>query len=741
MTMRSILLPLLFAVQIAAQAVTVNIWVNRYPTCNYPSGNIQANATGGVGPYAYLWSTGATTAVVSDLPPGTYSVTVTDFNNDQATAEIVLSGQPYALSDLADAGTTGLCNTFTDVLLDGPGNGNLGLGQYMGPLPYTVNGQTMQETIYYEWILPVDTFYVASWPAPQFGGWQTYTFSDGAGCTGTLNEYIGYPIEWPDLTILEIQGACSGGNNGSITFQTGLEGHSQFTQVKIETINNQYITSFGAGNTVSTNSYALPPGDYLHTQFMSESSFLASSGCRVSTPFTIPDLGPGCGNISGTVFLDDNEDCVRQGNEPGASGVVLEILPGPIYTITGGGQYGLNLPLGSYTIQQQSAVLEDHCISAPAPFTLSSGVPFQTVNVADTALVPMDASVSLASGAARPGFQMALTARVANNTLSSTGASTLTITFDPVLSFVSAFPAPNVSGNTLTWNIAAFSSFQERTVHVQLQVPPDINLLGTDLVFNASFTTGNVDAIPANNAAALTTTVTGSYDPNDKTARTSSGSSNDLYYMDVDEWIDYTIRFQNTGSDTAFNIVVTDTIPTELDLGTFQAGASSHAHALSIRDGNVLRWAFYNIQLPDSNVNEPLSHGFVSFRIKPRLPLAATTSIENIANIYFDFNPPVITDPSVLVAEFSTGVEEPESLVQLLVMPNPTEGWLMVRRGGDDLRTGMLIVRGIDGRSMLEQRMPGTSATINVEALSTGVYMLELLTDDGSRSTVRFVKR
>ena len=115
--------------------------------------------------------------------------------------------------------------------------------------------------------------------------------------------------------------------------------------------------------------------------------------------------------------------------------------------------------------------------------------------------------------------------------------------------------------------------------------------------------------------------------------------------------------------------------------------------------------------------------------------------IENIANIYFDFNPPVITEPSVLVAEFSTGVEEPESRAQLLVMPNPTEGRLMVRRGGDDLRTGMLIVRGIDGRSMLEQRMPGTSATLNVEALAAGVYMLELLTDDGSRSTARFVKR
>ena len=734
--MRTTLFILFSVVLTVAQAITVTISVNRYPTCNYPSGNIQANASGGVGPYSYLWSTGATTANVYDLSPGTYSVTVTDFNNDQATGEIVLAGQPYALSDLGDAGTTGLCNTFTDVLLDGPGNGNTGLGQYMGPLPYTVNGQSMQENIYYEWIYPVDTFYVASWPAPQFGSWQTYTFSDGAGCTGTLNEYIGYPIEWPDLTILEIQGACSGGNNGSITFQTGLEGHGQSTQVKIETITNQYIASFGAGNTVSTNTYALPPGDYLLTQFMSESSFLATSACRVSTPFTIPDLGAGCGNIRGTVFMDNNEDCVRQGNEPGANGVVLEILPGPIYALTSSGQYGINLPLGSYTVQQQSAVLEDHCISAPAPFTLTSGAPFQTVNVADTALVPMDAGVLLASGAARPGFQMALAARISNNSLSSTGASTLTITFDPVLSFVSAVPAPNVSGNTLTWNIAAFSSFQERTVRVQLQVPPDINLLGTDLDFNASFSTGNPDAIPANNTTALTTTVTGSYDPNDKTARTSSGWSNDLYYLDVDEWIDYTIRFQNTGSDTAFNIVITDTIPPELDLATFQPGPSSHANALSIRDGNVLRWAFYNIQLPDSNVNEPRSHGFVSFRIQPRPPLAATTSIENIANIYFDFNPPVITEPSVLVAEFSTGVGEHQQ-DHIRLMPNPVNHELRINANSD---IASLRIIATDGRELVTRSVRTANTSIAVDRIQAGAYLLVVTFTDGTTAHERFVK-
>lgn len=720
---------------INAHAITVNIYVNAYPTCTYPNGKLVAVAIGGVGPYTYLWSTGATTDILEGVAPGTYSVTVTDFNNDQATDEITVTGQPYALQDIGMSGPEGLCGSgFTGVALFGPGAD--GLGNFLGPLPYTVNGFPMQELIIFDLGWPIDTVYEATWSATQFGVTELYSFSDGAGCTGTLQDYVGYPVEWPQMDILDIQGACSGGNNGSITFQTGLEGHQQFTQVKLETTGGQYINSVGAGDQVYTTTWTLGPGDYQLTQFMSESPFLVSSGCQLSTPFTIPDLGNGCGSVGGMVFMDNNEDCARQGNEPGASGVVMEILPGPVYTITSGGQYGVNLPLGAYTVQQQSVVLEDHCLAAPAPFTLALGSPFQTVNVADTAIVPMDASVFLACGAARPGFQLAFAARMANNTLASTGTSTLSVTFDPVLTFVSASPPCSLNGNTLTWGISAFSSFQERTVHVEFQVPPDIGLLGTDLNFSANFSTGNSDAMPANNTAALTTAVTGSYDPNAKTARTSSAWSSDLYYIDVDEWVDYTIRFQNTGTDTAFNVVITDTIGPELDLGTFEAGALSHPHSLSIRDGNVLRWAFYNIQLPDSNANEPGSHGFVSFRIKPRSPLTAGTVIENTANIFFDFNPPVITEPSVLVAEFSTGAQEEEQ-GHILVLPNPVSDHITVSAEG---MIEAIRIIAADGREALARSVRTSSANVDVLQLRAGAYLLIVTFTDGTEARERFIK-
>ncbi len=711
-------------------AITVNVYTSAYPTCNYPNGTIHAVASGGVGPYTFLWNTGATTDVLTGVAPGTYSVIVTDANSDQATDDIILSGVPYALTDLGENGPQGLCNSgITGVVLQGPGLDPF-LGTFMGPTPYLLNGQPMQEFIYDDGFgSPIDTFHVWSGSTTQYGMTVTYTFEDGTGCTGTVQEYIGYPVEWPQLDILDIQGACSNGSNGTVTFQTGLEGHGQFTQVKLTDLNSHYLNSVGAGDQVYTNTFTLPPGDYLLTQFMSESPFLVSSGCNLSTPFTIPDLGSGCGNIRGTVFMDNNENCTWQGGEPGVTGVVLEILPGPVYTITNGGQYSVNLPLGAYTLEQQSAVLDDHCLSAPAPFTLAVGNALQTLNVADTALVPLDARVVLASGAARPGFPLALSALLSNLTMASTGASSLSLTFDPALSFISASPMPTVSNNTLTWNIGAFSSFQQRVVHVQLQVPPDIGLLGTDLHFNATLTTGNVDVLPDNNAAALTTVVTGSYDPNDKTARTSTQSS-ERYLIDTDEWIDYTIRFQNTGTDTAFNVVITDTIPAQLDLATFEPGAASHANSLSIRDGNVLRWAFHDIQLPDSNVNEPRSHGFVSFRIKPRLPLLPGEVLSNIANIYFDFNPPVITEPSVLVAEFSTGVAASGTLdQQLIAIADLTQGTLRLSAPGHTLIDGLL--RDMNGRIVLHQALHSDAAILNVSALASGAYIAEVHTTHG----------
>ncbi len=134
----------------------------------------------------------------------------------------------------------------------------------------------------------------------------------------------------------------------------------------------------------------------------------------------------------------------------------------------------------------------------------------------------------------------------------------------------------------------------------------------------------------------------GSYDPNDKNG-SPEGLGNDFRIYEGTE-LTYHIRFQNTGTDTAFHIVVLDTLPAELDIETFQPGLSSHDYEWEILSDNILKFTFEYIMLPDSNVNETASHGFIRFDINPYESLPIGTMIKNEAAIYFDYNLPIITN-------------------------------------------------------------------------------------------------
>jgi uncharacterized repeat protein (TIGR01451 family) len=159
--------------------------------------------------------------------------------------------------------------------------------------------------------------------------------------------------------------------------------------------------------------------------------------------------------------------------------------------------------------------------------------------------------------------------------------------------------------------------------------------LGDTIRFNADIRGSH----SANNTDTAEIEVTGSFDPNDKSATpqlTSSDISNGKY-------IDYTIRFQNTGTDTAFNVVVTDTLSSFLQANSFEVLYSSHPCRTTVKN-NIVYFEFLNILLPDSNVNEPLSHGLIRFRVKPVSTVITGNVVPNEAAIYFDYNLPVITN-------------------------------------------------------------------------------------------------
>jgi uncharacterized repeat protein (TIGR01451 family) len=142
----------------------------------------------------------------------------------------------------------------------------------------------------------------------------------------------------------------------------------------------------------------------------------------------------------------------------------------------------------------------------------------------------------------------------------------------------------------------------------------------------------------------------GSFDPNDKRVFNSEGLETET--VDKGQYIYYHIRFQNTGTDTAFKVRILDPLSPKLDLSTLEMLSASHAYEYVLTDGPALEVTFDNILLPDSSTNEAASNGYVKFRIKPLPEYDYGTVIPNQAGIFFDFNAPVYTNETSLLISF-----------------------------------------------------------------------------------------
>ncbi|HMC96487.1 MAG TPA: hypothetical protein VKG92_02455, partial [Flavobacteriales bacterium] len=214
----------------------------------------------------------------------------------------------------------------------------------------------------------------------------------------------------------------------------------------------------------------------------------------------------------------------------------------------------------------------------------------------------------------------------------------------------------------------------------------------------------------------------------------------DVYLLDQDSVLDYTIRFQNTGTDTAFTVVVSDTLPPELHASSFIAGAASHPYTYTLTGSGELTFRFENILLPDSNTNEPASHGFVTFRIKPDETLMPGTEIRNAADIFFDLNEPVRTADATVVMAISTGTPAAR-IDHLLAYPVPAREVVMLTLP-PGLVARSMVVRAADGREVISRKLPATIGLLSVplQGLAPGTYLLTLRDAEGRGAVTRFLK-
>jgi uncharacterized repeat protein (TIGR01451 family) len=206
-------------------------------------------------------------------------------------------------------------------------------------------------------------------------------------------------------------------------------------------------------------------------------------------------------------------------------------------------------------------------------------------------------------------------------------------------------PSPtSTNGDTVFWAVSVASNWNN--IAISYNIPPSTPM-GTLLPLSYGFyTTQNVDSVVYNNFNSTTFTVCTSYDPNDKQVL-PSGLTSAGYITNSDSVLTYRVNFQNTGTAMALNVVIQDTLSNYLDASTLSVLDASHTYFVSVQNDKELTFSFPTIYLPDSNTNEPLSHGHITYQVRTKPNLSAGTVINNTAAIYFDYNAPVITNTTV----------------------------------------------------------------------------------------------
>ena len=439
-------------------------------------------------------------------------------------------------------------------------------------------------------------------------------------------------------------------------------------------------------------------------------------------------LTPGNSPVNGYVFWDYNANGIRNAGEPKIPGIPVYTSSGAMTTTDASGNYTFTgIPNGD-TIRV--VVPGPPSVSIPdfRVFTFGNTNP---VYFGITSSTPQpDLSVTLSfSGVFRPGFTNNLFVTVQNNVIpvNNVGLKLLLQDFLEVQDI--SLPPTSMLGDTLFWSLNALNASHSITFVIKVKTPVGTPL-GTNVTCVAEVTPIQNDLYVPNNTYTLSSTVVGSYDPNDKRVQPA--------YMTPEmseqrPLLEYTVRFQNTGNFPADFVIIRDTLSNDLDLSSFRLLASSHSCIWEILPGKVLVVTFNNINLPDSISDEPGSHGFVLFSIRPTAAFPVGHAIDNHADIYFDYNEPIRTNTALSqVVYFLPGGDLPPETNAISVRPNPA-AWRLYISWKTPAPVGSRIrLFDLWGLPVQEQDVPAgsTYAELNVTYLHTGVYILVYDTPD-----------
>ena len=349
-----------------------------------------------------------------------------------------------------------------------------------------------------------------------------------------------------------------------------------------------------------------------------------------------------------------------------------------------------------------------------------------------------DVSISLLSHLAspRPGFEYKNKLIIENNGPTTVSSGSVEFTMDSLLTYNSV--TSNSTATTITPTLSGlninFSNLvpgAKEEIIFNMTVPANATL-GDQITSTVNYVSSSNDVNTENNIATLSEIIIGSYDPNDIFETQGTEILHSTFTND--DYLYYTVRFQNVGTASAINVTIDNALDVRLDKTTFEMLHSSHTNTV-VRVFDNLTWQFDNINLADSTNDEPNSHGYVHYKIKPLAGYSIGDIVPNTASIVFDFNSPIVTNTFN-----STFIENALStkdnvLQNVAVYPNPTSDFVIVISQSS---IAQIEVYSYVGHLVKKNK---NQDRIDISSLKTGLYFIKIKDINGNFATEKVLKK
>lgn len=441
-------------------------------------------------------------------------------------------------------------------------------------------------------------------------------------------------------------------------------------------------------------------------------------------------------NILTGKALFDNDSNGCSATDTNASNVLIKSTIGTTNTITlsnSAGNYMQYLGLGNHT---NSVILENPSYFTATPSTFTSDfTTYNNIQNQDICLVSngnfndLDITI-IPLNSARPGFNSKYKLLLRNKgTTTLSGNFSLNYNNNKVSYVSSSINPANTTSTTLSWDFNNLIPFNDLETVVEFNVNATTNpnpvYSGDVLTYSSSISNTFTEQTVTDNSFTLNQIVVNAYDPNDKTCLEGTIVTPDK----IGKYVNYIIRFENTGSANATNVIIKDNI----NLGRFDINSiipldSSHPYRMTITGSNRVEFFFENINLPFSPSDS--RYGYIAFKIKTKSTLFVGNTFSNLANIYFDYNSPIVTNNYTTTIQNTLGLQENEVLNTISIYPNPVKDMLYFQTKENVLKIEIYDVAGriLSSKSILENK-------VNLSELKNGNYFLKLYTEKGIMNT------